>query len=176
MNVGILRPYRPSDFAALVLLVKEMFDYHRQLQGAEPLSLEEAEGTARYWCAQPEAEVLLYEEGGQVVAAARLRWEQNCPFLEDLVVRAGRRGQGLGTAALAALESHVQQRGADALFLSRVWLGNQAALDFYLRRGYDLLNTIELRKDFTADRRGRPVRLLGRTLYLAADLPAEADD
>lgn len=60
-----------------------------------------------------------------------------------------------------------------ALFLSRVWLGNQAALDFYLRRGYDLLNASELRKDFAADRRGRPVQLLGRTFYLAANLPEE---
>jgi len=173
--MGTLRPCRPADFAALALLVKELFDYHRRLQGAELLSREEAEGTARYWCQQPETEVLLYEEAGEVVAAARLRWEQDCPFLEDLVVRAGRRGQGLGTATLAALEAHVQERGADALFLSRVWLGNRAALDFYLRRGYDLLNTIELRKDFSADRRGRPVRLLGRTLYLAANVPEESD-
>lgn len=35
------------------------------------------------------------------------------------------------------------------------------------------LNLIELREDFTADRRGRPVRFLGRTLYLAANLPEE---
>ncbi len=169
--MGPLRAYRPSDFPALVLLVKELFDHHRRLQGAPLLTDQEAEETAQYWATQPE--VLIYEEGDQVVGAARLRWEQECPFLEELVVRSERRAQGVGTAFLEAVEEHVRQRGADALFLSKVWLGNLSALDFYLQRGYDLLNTIELRKDFGANRRGRAVSIVGRTMYLGDNVPEE---
>lgn len=171
--MNALRAYAPADFDDLARLIQALFAYHRAAQDAPPFSLEEARGTARHWVTQPGVEVLLYVEGGAAVGAAKLRWEQDCPFLEDLVVQADRRGRGVGTAFLEAIEQHVRARGSDALFLSQVWPGNLRALDFYIAQGYDLLNTIELRKDFQEDRRGRPISFLGRTLYLARNVPQE---
>jgi hypothetical protein len=61
--MGHLRVSRPADSVALARLVKDLFDYHRQLQGAPPLSDEEARETARHWVEQGDVEVLLYGEG-----------------------------------------------------------------------------------------------------------------
>jgi GNAT superfamily N-acetyltransferase len=174
--MSALRAYREDDFAALVVLVQELMSFHRRLQQAAPLPIEEAKETARHWVDQPNTEVLLFEQAGRVAGVAKLRWDQGCPFLENLVVQSSRQRQGIGRAFLEAIEAHVQDNGADALFLAQVWPGNLAALDFYIACGYDILNTVELRKDFGQDRRGRLLRFRGRQLYLAHNVPEEESD
>ncbi len=56
-------------------------------------------------------------------------------LVEDVVVDAGQRGNGVGTALLDALDEWAQQRGVSRLQLLAD-RGNAQALDFYLRRGW----------------------------------------
>jgi GNAT superfamily N-acetyltransferase len=66
-------------------------------------------------------------------------------LLEDLVVSAPWRGQGIGSALLGAAEACARSRG-----LSRLQLladrGNQAALGFYDRAGWQRSSMIMLRR------------------------------
>lgn len=88
-------------------------------------------------------------------------------FFEEFVIAESRRGQGVGSRFLAALEDDLRASGERDVFLSMVWPGYVGAIDFYRRHGYNLLNTFELRKGLDRDRRGREIRFLGRRFHLA---------
>jgi ribosomal protein S18 acetylase RimI-like enzyme len=66
---------------------------------------------------------------------------------------------------LGALEEELREAGERDLFLSMVRPGNPAAIEFYRRQGYDVLNTFELRKGLRRDRRGREIEFLGRRFF-----------
>jgi ribosomal protein S18 acetylase RimI-like enzyme len=112
----------------------------------------------------------MWQSAGQVVGLARAR-QDGVHFMEEFVVDEDWRGQGVGARFLAALEDDLRAAGERDVFLSMVWPGNQGALDFYRRHGYDLLNTFELRKGLDEDRRGREIEFLGRRFYLSDSLP-----
>jgi ribosomal protein S18 acetylase RimI-like enzyme len=72
----------------------------------------------------------LYETPRSTVFADRRR-----AHVEDLVVDAAWRRQGIGTALLRAGEDWARQQRADQLVLT-VWSGNEPGLAFYDDRGY----------------------------------------
>jgi GNAT superfamily N-acetyltransferase len=91
----------------------------------------------------------------------RSRTPEGTFFGRELFVRPEFRGQGIGTHLQEEVERRVQQAGADALFVSVV-PHNRRVLALAHRRGYDTLNTVELRKELGGERgrRGR-VTFLG---------------
>lgn len=91
---------------------------------------------------------LVAVEGAEPVGHVLIRWNgcdddpvraafgpETCPDLEDLVVRADRRGRGVGARLLDRAEALAAERG-----FSRIGLGvgveNDVAAGIYLRRGY----------------------------------------
>ncbi|MCK4414192.1 MAG: N-acetyltransferase [Candidatus Eisenbacteria sp.] len=164
------RPYRSADWPRAVELIRQLFQYHRTLQEAPEFILDEARETLFGWLRRREDPIWVWQEGGELAALAQGR-HAGAIFLEAFVVAEGRRGQGLGARFLEAIETHLKERGEQDLFLSMVWPGNPGAIDFYRRHGYDLLNTFELRKGLTQDRRGRKIRFLGRSFHLGKSVP-----
>jgi RimJ/RimL family protein N-acetyltransferase len=173
-RVDGLRRYTPADWDAAVELTRQLFDYHRALQGGAPFSLQEARDTVYGWLARRETVLWVWQEAGEVVGLARARYE-GVYFFEEFVVVEGRRGQGIGTRFMAALEAALRAAGERDIFLSMVWPGNPGAIDFYRRHGYDVLNTFELRKSLDRDRRGQEILFLGRRFYLGDSVPANQD-
>jgi RimJ/RimL family protein N-acetyltransferase len=169
-RVDGLRRYTPADWDVAVELTRQIFDYHRALQGAAPFSPQEARDAVYGWLARRETVLWVWQEAGEVVGLARARHE-GVYFFEEFVVAEGRRGQGIGTRFMAALEADLCAAGERDIFLSMVWPGNPGAIDFYLRHGYDVLNTFELRKGLDRDRRGREIAFLGRRFYLGDSVP-----
>jgi RimJ/RimL family protein N-acetyltransferase len=164
------RPYRSGDWTPAVELIRQLFQTHRELQGAPEFTLKDARETLFEWRRRRENRIWVWQEQGELAALAQAR-HTGVTFLEALVVAGGRRGRGLGARMLEALEAHLRARGERDLFLSMVWPGNPGAIDFYRRQGYDLLNTFELRKGLDEDRRGRRVRFLRRTFRLGKSVP-----
>ena len=134
----LIRPAVRDDIPELVGLLQQLFaleadfvpDPAKQRRGLE-LLLERPQhavalvavrdGTLIGMCS---AQILVSTaEGGEVA------------LVEDVVVDAGQRGNGVGAALLDALDEWAQRRG-----LSRLQLladrGNAQALDFYRRRGW----------------------------------------
>ncbi|MCK4304688.1 MAG: GNAT family N-acetyltransferase, partial [Candidatus Eisenbacteria sp.] len=93
-------------------------------------------------------------------------------YIEELVVAEDGRGKGIGGRFMEAIENQLRTEGQQDVFLSMVWPGNPAAIDFYRGLGYDLINTIELRKGLASDRRGREVKFLGRQFHLGKSVPS----
>jgi RimJ/RimL family protein N-acetyltransferase/ribosomal protein S18 acetylase RimI-like enzyme len=171
-RVDGLRRYTPVDWDAVVELTRQLFDYHRVLQGAAPFSTQEARDTVYGWLAGRETVMWVWQEAGEIVGLARAR-HVGVFFFEEFVVAEGQRGQGIGTRFVAALEAELRADGERDIFLSMVWPGNPDAIDFYRRRGYDVLNTFELRKGLDRDRRGREIRFLGRRFCLGESVPGD---
>lgn len=83
----------------------------------------------------------LVREGRDVVAylvltaSYSLEYGGDTMLVDELFVRDGRRGQGLGSILLDAGEAYARHRGATALFLE-VGTSNPDAHRLYERRGY----------------------------------------
>ncbi|MGE5559678.1 MAG: GNAT family N-acetyltransferase [Chloroflexota bacterium] len=170
--VGPLRPATEADMAELVALVKDFFDHHRRLGNpAAEMPLAEAEATTRDWLARGEFHVAAAD--GEIVGFVRFDRDGDVFWLADIGVRADRRSQGYGSALLRQAEDYVRRAGGDALYL-HVTTRNLAALDFYMRHGYDTVNTIELYKPLVAkpgsaagsEQESRYIEISGRKLRL----------
>lgn len=167
---GLRRP-RPQDWERLLALTQQLYQHHRDLVGAPPYTRADAREDLYDWVGHRAAQARVWQEDGEIVGLARAR-HAGVYFLEEFVIDRHRRAQGIGTRFLTALEDELRAAGESDLFLSMVSPANTGALDFYRRRGYDLINTLELRKGLTADRRGRAVEFLGRRFHLGANVPA----
>lgn len=165
-----LRNYTPDDWKATVELTRQLYQHQRSLQEGPPFTEADARASVYEVLARRKSLIWLWQEGGQVAALARARYDEVC-FLEEFVVDEGRRGLGIGARFLTAIEDHLRERGERDLFLTMVWPGNLRAIDFYRRQGFDLINMLELRKGLTRDRRGRKTVFLERQFHLLDNVP-----
>jgi GNAT superfamily N-acetyltransferase len=155
-----LRPAGPADCPALAPLYRDFFSFHRRLLGNEqPLTPAEGAEAASEALGQPRSWLLVAQEEGTGALVGLVRWEERegAFFGRELFVCPAHRGRGLGTRLLQAAEEQVRQAGADAFFVSVV-PHNREMLAFAHRRGYDTLNTVELRREL-AGRRPRRSRV-----------------
>jgi len=115
-----VRPGRRDDAAALLMMIKELADYEKELdqvqmtveklqQDGWPSADDVAAGkTARF-------ETVFAEVDGKVVGFALFfhnysTWEGMGLYLEDLYVKPAHRGRGVGTALMRAVASIAQAR------------------------------------------------------------------
>ena len=165
-----LRRTRPADWERMIALTQQLYQHHRELLGAPPYTREDAREDLYGWMARRHVHAWLWQESGEVVGLARARHD-GVYFLDEFVVDRAHRSHGIGTRFLAAIEDELRTAGESDLFLSMVSPANAGAIDFYRRCGYDLINTFELRKSLTRDRRGRAIDFLGRRFRLGANVP-----
>jgi ribosomal protein S18 acetylase RimI-like enzyme len=143
-----IRPARRSDLDAMVSLLQALFaieedftpDPARQRQGLERL----LDGCGTHRC------ILVAETEARVIAMATLQimisTAQGGPvgLVEDVVVREECRGRGVGRRLMSALAAWGADHG-----LTRLQLladrGNQPALDFYRRIGWQATQLVCLR-------------------------------
>lgn len=140
-----LRDATERDFGALVALhVRSWQDAYRGLVPDMFLDDGLTANRERFWRdkldqRQP-ADVILIAEDGQPTAAGLVavlvgRSAHDRPaFVDNLHVRPGLRGGGLGRRLMAAAVRRVRDRGLDGLSLE-VIAGNTRAVDFYRRLG-----------------------------------------
>ena len=86
--------------------------------------------------------------------------------LADLFVDKSRRGQGIGTSAIALAEQKAKEEpGVEAMVL-QVVTRNEDALRLYHHWGYDTMSMVTLRKEFYENRRDRKADFLGMTFHI----------
>jgi GNAT superfamily N-acetyltransferase len=156
-----IRSYTQEDLPGLVPLFRDFYTLHRQfLGGTEPLADAEAQEIVLEATSQVQSWLIAAEEGetGQLVGFARWEERDGAFFGRELFVRPEYRDQGIGTHLQEEVERHVREAGGDAFFISVV-PHNRHMLAFAHRRGYDTLNTVELRKELAGEqpRRGQVV-------------------
>ncbi len=137
MSVGV-RAATSADEPAVLQLLEELFDP----PGWRPPGYSRERGAAgfRHAVADADADVLLAVEGGAVVGLASvyllypsMRFARR-GWLEDLVVAARWRSQGIGRALLEAATAWARERGATELELSSA-ASRRDAHRFYLANG-----------------------------------------
>lgn len=132
-----IRAAAPADVPALLDLVRALAEYERltHLVVADEARLAEA-----LFGPRPIAEALIAHAGGEPAGFA-LYFENYSTFLarrglylEDLFVRPGHRGKGLGKALLLAVARIAHERGAGRFeWMALDW--NTPAIDFYKSLG-----------------------------------------
>jgi GNAT superfamily N-acetyltransferase len=144
----LIRPARPDDYDGLVALFDELDEFHRR---ARPDFFRPFEGPARtreqigQWLAGPGSTVIVAETGEGVVGLAVLLTRSPSAFagavprkvieLDNLVVRADRRGHGVGHLLLAAVVEWSRGQGATHIEVS-VHAFNRDARRFYEKFGF----------------------------------------
>ncbi len=162
-NSVIIRAYDVKDFVSLTNLVAEFFTYHLQLNGRGPLPPEEAATIIPQDMLQESSHILVAEttEGKTVVGFCRVELHEGAYFLRELGVTENWQIRGVGTALLRAAEDYIREAGETNLYLSVV-PRNINAVRFFVRRGYDILNTMELRTTVAEEKITRkPLHFLG---------------
>jgi GNAT superfamily N-acetyltransferase len=152
-----IRAHTEQDLPGLLPLFRDFFTLHRQfLGGTEPLNDTEAQEIVREATSQPQSWLIVAEEGATGELVGFVHWEERegAFFGRELFVRPEYRDRGIGTCLQEEVERQVREAGADAFFVSVV-PHNRHMLAFAHRRGYDTLNTVELRKELA---RGQPRR------------------
>jgi GNAT superfamily N-acetyltransferase len=133
-----VRPIRPDDVPAVVGLVRELAEYEKSLHEAR--LTEEQLGTALFGDSPALFGHVALADDGEVVGMAL--WFLNFStwrgthgvYLEDLYVRPGQRGRGLGRELLRTLAEVCLERGYSRLEWSVLdW--NAPSIEFYKAAG-----------------------------------------
>jgi GNAT superfamily N-acetyltransferase len=142
-----LRPAQHADIETLLHLLEALFsieqdfthDREKQQRGLEML------------LQAPDAYVAVAEHAGEVAGMATLQLlistAEGAPsgLIEDVVVHASHRGQGIGEALMNHLITWAKKKGVTRLQLLAD-RDNQPALDFYRKQGWETTSLIALRK------------------------------
>jgi ribosomal protein S18 acetylase RimI-like enzyme len=159
----VIRDYRTADFADLCRLVAEFYTVHHRLAGHGPMPADEAALVIQDDMLGPDSHILVAESSdtGEIVGFCRYERHQGAFFGRELCVLETKRDRGAGTALLRAVEKRIQEAGETNLFISVV-ARNAQALQFFAKRGYNILNMIEMRTPFADERVVRkPIDILG---------------
>ena len=126
-----LRRAVATDASAVLALTRMAYAKWVPLIGREPKPM-----TADYERAVAEHIIDLWEEGGELLALIEMIPEADCLLVENIAVRPGLQGKGIGDKLL-----HHAERLALSLGFDNVRLYTNAAfqsnLQFYARRGYE---------------------------------------
>lgn len=148
-----IRSYETTDFAALSHLVAEFFTVQRGFNESGPYTPEEAATMIPTDMIRDESYILVAEpeEGGDIIGFCRYELHEGAYFLRELHVTENWRLRGVGTELLHEAEVEVRKIGQNNLYLSVV-PRNTIALRFFIKRGYDIINTVELRSGLPDDK------------------------
>jgi ribosomal protein S18 acetylase RimI-like enzyme len=117
---------------------------------------------------QPSSEYLVAWLGDEPVGHVCVEWAEP-PELQDLWVLPERRGGGIGTALVAAVEAAVAARGGRSVLLS-VGIANEGAIRLYARLGYRRTRQPPRRIKGTITLRGRPFEVDDTLLEFEKDV------
>src|SRR5262245_55610542 len=138
----MIRPATPADVPAIAQLIRDLAEYERL---AHAVTFDESKLREYLFGPRPYCEVLIAEDGGEVVGFALFFHNystfrgQPGIYLEDLFVKPERRGKGHGKALLKALAKLALERDCGRLEWS-VLNWNTPAIEFYKALGANAMD------------------------------------
>ena len=155
--------------AATLRRIEAFWGFHSGLVGvADEPQQEQSPGLEdlRRWTAQDHRLYVILQDGEDVGFVHLYRAGPIVMELADLFVDKSRRGQGIGTSAIALAEQKAKEEpGVEAMVL-QVVTRNEDALRLYHHLGYDTMSMVTLRKEFYENRRDRKADFLGMTFHI----------
>ena len=141
-----IRPVHPDDQTQLVPLVAAFRVVLGQLKGRTPTpDLDAARQELKDYQDQNYPIFVAEDEKGRLVGYLVCRVQGDVVWAESLFVSPVQRRQGVGSALYAQAEALAQDLGGDAPY-NWVHPNNDKIIAFLQKRGYNVLNLIELRR------------------------------
>ena len=139
-----LKQYALADEKIMINMIKDFWKDHN----GEAEDDEEARADLIKWSKETSDRLYLIKEDDEVLGFAHLGSRgAGIDWLEHLYVKKDHRKKGVGSKAIELLEAIVKEYSISMYI--EVAARNLEAMDLYHRLGYDTLNTITIRKDFT---------------------------
>lgn len=153
-----VRPAEKSDEESLIRLIAGFRAELARLRGVErpPDPVAAREELAEYLAKG--FPIYVAEVGGEQVGHLVCRVDGDVVWAEQLYVLPGYRRRGIGTALYEQAEKLVQKLGSDTVY-NWVHPNNDAIIAFLKKRGYTVLNLIELRRPRPGERPRGQVRV-----------------
>ena len=160
----VVREANNGDLEGLLDLYTGFYSELRSRQGLRPRSREEYRGEVESYLSRDK--IFLAETGsGEAVGFIRVSTREGCYWFEELYVKPGHRGKGVGRMLVERAEEYVREH--DPYVYIMVLPQDRRALTFWLHMGYKLLNTIELAKNLEGEEeKSRPIPLLSHILEI----------
>lgn len=171
----IIRDAIPEDAVCIGVLGMQVFLDTYATEGIRRSIADEvlqafAPQTIAQLIAQPGISLVVAQVNGHLVGFAQIKLNArhsmidaaDAAELQRLYIQERFTGCGLGYQLLQAAEQHAARGGAELLWAT-VWVGNERALGFYPRRGYEVLGSPTY--TFQGETHGN--RLFGKPLVLS---------
>jgi GNAT superfamily N-acetyltransferase len=141
-----IRSYDDGDKDDLITLIAKFRIRLAELKGIEKeINLNEAEEELDYYCKKNFPIFLAEDKDGTLIGYHVCRVEDEIVWSESLYVVPEMRRKGVGSALYEKGESLVESLGGETLY-NWVHPNNDISIPFLKKRGYDVLNLIEVRK------------------------------
>ncbi len=169
-----IRPARAQDDAALVPLLAAFRAELDALVGAvHPPRLEAARATLADHRRRSDP-IFVAEHDGRLVGFLVCRVDDGVVWAEALYVAPAYRRRGVASRLYDQAEALAQQYGEPTVY-NWVHPNNPAILAFLARRGYRVLNLIEIRRPLPGETLAGQVTIGAHTLAYPVPLPSNAD-
>jgi len=146
-----IRPTRPDDQAQLLPLIAAFRMALGQLRGHMPtLDLDAAHQELQDYQRQNYPIFVAEGQAGRLVGYLVCRVQDEIVWAESLFVSPAQRRQGVGSALYAQAETLAQDLGGDAPY-NWVHPNNDKIIAFLQKRGYNVLNLVELRRPWPGE-------------------------
>jgi len=152
-----------GDIEELSLLLKAFRNEHSSLLGGKTeYTLQEAQEEVKSVLESPACGYLIIESDGEMAGFRRWELHEGFYFTREMYVREDMRGRGFSKAMIRHFETWARKEGQDIACISSI-PANDPMIDIARSEGYDILNTIEMRKDLKdRNRTYNTVNALGR--------------
>lgn len=154
-----IRPIQPQDTASLTQLIAEFRLSLAELRGkARELELDAAQAELREYQQKGFAIYVAEGEQGELLGYLVCRVDNEVVWAESLFVRYTDRRQGVGSALYAQAELLAQELGGGTPY-NWVDPDNDKIIRFLQKRGYNVLNLIELRRPYIGEASSKNVQV-----------------
>ncbi len=163
----VVREAGLEDHEAYLRLYYEFFRELRYRQGWGPHSLGDYSRETRRHLERDTVLLAIDTGSGEPVGFARVSEREGSYWIEEIYVRPEHRGRGVGRRLVEEAEKRILENDSAAYVM--VLPQDLDALRFWIRMGYDTLNSVELVKELEETRRSRegkrPFMLQGFLVY-----------
>lgn len=146
----MIRPYQETDHDEVVAMIAALRIFLAKLKSIErKLNLEAADDELQSYL-EKNFPVFVAEAPNNLAGYLVCKVEEDVVWAESIFVRPEYRRQGIASALYIEAEKLVQELGGDTLY-NWVHPNNNVSISFLKKRGYNILNLIELRRPWKGE-------------------------
>jgi GNAT superfamily N-acetyltransferase len=145
-----IRNYRLEDKDQVISLIAEYRAFLSSLKSISKNPDYVSAGTELEDYLSPRYSIYVAKAGDETLGYMVCRIDQNVVWAESLFVKTSARRKGIGSALYSAAERLVKEVDGDTVY-NWIHPNNVGIIQFLKRRGYDVLNLIEIRKPWSRE-------------------------